>query len=456
MTYRNSAYAWLGLAAVAVAGTGAAAADLADYYQAIDTHAHYHAFISVDRNLVSAPAGGGPLAGWVLSVKDNIHVAGLPNTAGTPALRGFIPAGDATVVARLRDAGALIIGKNNLHELAYGITSTNAAFGTVRNGVAPDHMAGGSSGGTAAAVALRLVRAGIGTDTGGSVRIPAALNGLVGFRPSAGRYPNDGMTLISTTRDTAGPITRSVSDAARLDLVLAGEPDDALAASPLQGLRLGVPRTYFYADLHPDVAATMERVLQQLAQAGVVLVEADLDNVPQLNEQVGFPIVLHETAQLLPSYLQDKLPGVSMEAFVAGIASPDVRQIVGDALGGAIPAAVYREAVEVYRPQLQQAYADYFSRHGVAAVIFPTTPLPASPLTEDMGSVMLNDRLVPTFPTYIRNTDPGSNAGIPGISLPLGTSRDGLPIGVELDAPRGHDRELLAISLALEELLALH
>ncbi|MEJ2533762.1 MAG: indoleacetamide hydrolase [Halioglobus sp.] len=429
------------------------ATDLETFYRAIDRYADYNAFISVDRDLQPVAADPGrPLAGMVISVKDNIHVAGMPNTAGTPVLRDFIPQSDAGVVERLRAAGALIIGKNNMHELAYGITSNNAAFGAVKNGVNPAYMAGGSSGGTATAVALGMVTAGIGTDTGGSVRIPAALNGLVGFRPTTGRYPATGMTLISNTRDTAGPITRTVATAALLDAVMSGTGEEAGIAH-LPGLRLGVPRSTFYDDLDPAVDAVIAAALARLARAGVTLVEADLDTVPELNEKVSFPIVLYETSRLLPAYLAHHLPGTTPDQLVAGIASPDVKEIVGDALAGAVPEAAYREALEIYRPRLQQAYADYFRKYRVEAVIFPTTPLPARPLQQDMSEVRLGDENVPTFPTYIRNTDPGSNAGIPGISLPAGVSPEGLPVGIELDGPAGSDRRLLAIAAAVEAAL---
>ena len=453
MTNNNKQPSALASTSLALLIPMATGADIGDYYQAIDRHKQYNAFISVDYQLKpAAPDADKPLAGVVISVKDNIHVAGLPNTAGTPLLRQFIPQQDAGVVVLLKAAGAQIIGKNNMHELAYGITSNNVAFGAVRNGVNPAYMAGGSSGGTATAVALGMVTAGIGTDTGGSVRIPAALSGLVGFRPTTGRYPTTGITLISNTRDTPGPITRTVSMAALLDQVLSEtyEQDEIV---DLSTLRLGVPRDYFYEGLDADVAAVMTRVLEQLASAGVELIEAELTDVPRWNEAVSFPVVLYETAQLLPQYLQQHLPDTSPEQLLAQIASPDVQQIVGDALAGAIEEAVYLEALNKQRPRLQQAYSDYFARYKVAAVIFPTTPLPARPLQEDMSVVDLLGEKVPTFPTYIRNTDPASNAGIPGISLPAGVSSEGLPIGVELDGPAGSDRRLLAIAAAIESIL---
>ncbi|MFT6285529.1 MAG: mandelamide amidase [Alcanivorax sp.] len=440
------------LAITLLSSNAAMANDVENFYQSIEHNQRYNVFITVNPDLAAPASDQGSLAGMYIAVKDNIHVAGMPNTAGTLRLKDFVPTEDAAVIARLKAAGAQIIGKNNMHELAYGITSNNAAYGAVHNGVNFEYMAGGSSGGTAAAVALGMASAGLGTDTGGSSRIPAALNGLVGFRPTTGRYPNSGMTMISNTRDTAGPITHTVADAALMDRVLSADSTIDPAVD-LSTVRLGVPRGYFYENLDPDVSSVTEQVIKRLANAGVELVEADIEGIGDLNEKVGFPLVLFETSQLLPAYLKKYQPGATVEQLIAKIASPDVKQVVSDAMGGAIPEAVYLDARDVQRPLLQQAYADYFHRQAVDAIILPTTPLPAVPLAADMSTVELNGVQVPAFPTYIRNTDPSSNAGIPGISIPAGVSGKGLPIGIELDGPAGSDRKLLAIAAAVEALL---
>ena len=405
------------------------------------------------------PADPAPLAGCQVVVKDNIDVAGMPCTLGTPALRHHVATRDAAAIARLRGAGAEIVGKTNLHELAYGITSNNAAFGPVRNPHDLRCFAGGSSGGTAAAIAAGLVRAGLGTDTGGSSRIPAALCGIVGFRPTVGRYPVAGVALISPTRDVIGPMGRTVRDVAALDAVLAGSSTAALDTVDLRTVRLGLPRQHFQEDLDGSVARALERVVALLGEAGATLIDADLPNVAAVDAAVSFPVVLYETKAALEEYLANSGSAVTLTQLYEQIASADVKEIMGQVLGGAISEPVYREALTVHRPALRTLYRSYFAAHRVDAVLFPTTPLPARPIAGSDRVVTLNGVEVPTFPTYIRNTDPASNAGIPGISLPVGPHppRDGadapLPVGIELDGPEGSDRRLLAIAAAIESAL---
>ncbi len=393
----------------------------------------------------------GVLHGVPLALKDNLDTAAMATTGGTPGLRGHRPARNAQVVQKLLDAGAIVLGKTNLHELAYGITNNNAAFGAARNPYDPTRIPGASSGGVGVAVAARMAPGGIGSDTGGSVRIPAALCGIVGFRPTLGRWSQAGIVPISHTRDTAGPMTRSVADCVLLDAVVTGS--SAGTAVSLKGLRLGVPRAHFWAPLDAEVARLMEDVLAALREADAVLVEADIPDVGRLDNEAGFPIALYETVVDLDAYLAGHGLPMRYAELVAQCASPDVAGLLQSLHGaGAISEAAYRHALTVQRPQLQAAYRDHFKRHGVAAVVFPTTPLAAAPIGDD-ETVLLNGERVPTFPTFIRNSSPGSVAGIPGISLPAALTQAGLPVGFELDGPEGSDARLLAIAQAVEAIL---
>ncbi|HEX7438621.1 MAG TPA: indoleacetamide hydrolase [Caldimonas sp.] len=405
---------------------------------------------SADRQRAGG-ASAGPLHGVPLALKDNLDTADMPTTAGTPGLRGNRPTRNAPVVQRLLDAGAIVFGKANLHELAYGITNNNAAFGAARNPYDRTRIPGASSGGVGVAVAARMAPGGIGSDTGGSVRIPAALCGIVGFRPTTGRWSQAGIVPISHTRDTAGPMTRSVADCVLLDRVVTGSV--AAAAASLEGLRLGVPRAHFWDPLDAEVAQRMAGVLAALKEAGAVLVEADIADVGRLDNEAGFPIALYETVADLDAYLAEHGSALRFPELVAQCASPDVKGMLQSLVGaGAMPEAAYRHALDVLRPELQAAYRDYFRRHDVAAVVFPTTPLAAAPIGDD-ETVLLNGERVPTFQTFIRNSSPGSVAGIPGISLPAALTTAGLPLGLELDAPEGADARLLSIALAVERVL---
>ncbi len=356
------------------------------------------------------------------------------------------------VARALFDAGALLGGKGNMHELAFGITNNNPVTGAARNPWNPAMIPGGSSGGVAVAVSARMMPGGVGTDTGASVRLPAALCGLVGFRPTVGRYPGRGIVPVSRTRDTAGPIARSVGDVALLDGFMAGQRP-AREAMEVSRLRLGVPRRHFFEDLDPSVADAAEVALHALGRAGAELIEVEIRDVAGLNSAVSLPVALYEFRICLSQYLSENGLDLSMRDILDGIGSPDVRGILESQLGDrAVPETAYRQALDVDRPRLQAAYAEVFARNEIDAVIFPTSPLPARPVGND-ETVLINGENKPTFDTYIRNTDPGSNASIPGISLPCATNGDGLPIGLELDGPAGSDVRLLAVAAAVEAVL---
>jgi indoleacetamide hydrolase len=423
-----------------------------------------NAFISFDGDAVLEKARsadrqrkrdeiGGRLAGVPLSFKDNIDVAGMPTTGGTPALRNHRPVKDAPVAAALFGEGAIAFGKNTMHELAFGITCNSPVFGAARNPYDTRMIPGGSSGGTAVAVAARMSPGGIGSDTGGSVRVPAALCGLVGLRPTLKRWSQKGIVPISSTRDTAGPLARKIEDLALLDSVVTGNMDESNFPG-VRGLRIGVPRHYFWEQLDEETEKKCRIVLDVLKDKGAVLVQADLNDIAALNEAVSFVVALYEPRLDLRAYLRDSKAGVTFEQVVSSVASADVRATMQAMLDPAsqVPDDVYKRVIEYHRPQLIERFADYFASNRLDAMIFPTTPLPARPIGDD-ETVELGGGRVPTFPTFIRNTDPGSNAGLPGVTVPVGLSDRGLPIGIALDGPPGADRRLLAIAGILEEAL---
>lgn len=426
----------------------------------VESKRDLNAFIAVDAEhvLESARAADkrraagedlGPLHGLPLTFKDNIDTVDYATTAGTPALKDHRPARNAPVVQSLVEAGAIVFGKANLHELAFGITSNNAAYGPARNPYDPTRIAGGSSGGTAVALAARLAPAGLGTDTGGSVRIPASLCGVAGLRPSRGRYSQTGVVPISRTRDTVGPMARSVADLALLDGVITGSPLNVEAIG-LKGLRIGVPREHYYEGLDEDTAAVLEMALERLRDYGVELVEAGIAEIGPVHMAADQVIVRTEAVPELERYLAEYEGAPDARAVVAAIASPDVSAILDDLIAGNVPGRNdYREAMETLLPRVQAMYRDYFKENDLAAAVFATTPLPATRIGEDK-MVKLAGKEVPAFNTFFRNTSPASIAGTPGLTLPVGLTPGGLPVGMEFDGPAGSDRDLLALALAVE------
>jgi indoleacetamide hydrolase len=392
-----------------------------------------------------------PLHGLPILIKDNINTTDFPTTAGTPALANNQPSKDAGVVSLLKNAGALIVGKANMHELAFGITSNNACTDAVHNPYNKDLIPGGSSGGSAAAVAAGIVPVSLGSDTGGSNRIPASLCGICGFRPSNNRYPDDGFINLSKTRDTAGVFARNMRDLSLVDGILSN--GDKAKPIKTENLRLAVPRDPFFKALENETADVIESALKLIEESGATLVEVDMQDLFSLNDKISFPIAIYETLRDLTDYLADNNVGMNLEQMVAMIKSPDVKHIMEVSMAdGNVPEEVYLEALNVHRPQLKKMYADYFLQNKVDAIIYPTTPLTARPIGDD-ETVNFNGHRLPTFPSYVRNGDPASNAGIPSLSIPTGLTPAGLPVGLSIDGPVDFDAEVLGIGTALEAIL---
>lgn len=401
-----------------------------------------------------AGAKPGALFGLPMPIKDSVNTAAYRTTGGTPALRNFRPKQDAPIVASLRAAGAVVLGKTNLHELSYGWTSDNRAFGAVHNPYDAARIPGGSSGGTAAAIAARLAPLGLAEDTEGSIRVPAAFCGIAGLRPTTGRYSTRGCIPITPLFDQVGPHARSVADLALFDSAVTADWSP-LVATPLHGVRLGVVRDYWFAGLDPEVQHVTERALRRLVDAGAELVETPLPGLAPLIAATTYAVQNHDVRVALTRYLAEYDAGVGFDAVVSAASSDIQATFRSDVLpGGAnfVTEEEYDAARDRRLPALRSLYADYFARNGVAAMVFPTTLVAAPPIGED-DTLIIDGHPVAFDIAVARNIAPGSTAGIPGLVLPAGLTSGGLPVALEFDAPAGGDRRLLALGLSLERAL---
>ncbi len=395
----------------------------------------------------------GPLHGIPLAVKDLFFTAGLPTTAGTRVLKDFVAQEDATVIHRLKEAGAILLGKLNLHELAYGITNDNPHFGAVRNPWNLDRISGGSSGGSAAAVAASLCLGSLGTDSGGSIRIPAACCGVVGLKPTYGRVSRSGVVPLAWSLDHVGPITNVVEDAALLLQVLAGpDPGDVTTSrqpvpdycqeleGDLKGIRIGLPRDFFYdpSEVDPSIITAVEGAIKDLQGAGARV------------EEVSIPLLRHAPAIQFLTLASEATANhgrlLRTHSRELGI---DVRRRLE--MGEFLGASQYLRAQQARRLLMRQ-FAALF--HQVDLLITPTLPIVAPPLGEQTVTIRgMQKRLQPTI---TRLTSPMNLTGLPAITVPCTANAEGIPVGLQMVGRPFDEVTLLRGAFAYQQLRPWH
>ena len=380
----------------------------------------------------------GPLHGLPLAVKDNIETKGIRTTGGSRILSAWMPPDDAHVVRRLKRAGAIILGKTNMHEFALGVTNSNPHYGHARNPYDLSCIPGGSSGGSAAATAAALCAASLGTDTGGSVRIPASLCGVVGLKPTLGRVGRGGVIPLSFSRDCVGPITRTVSDAAVILEVIAGRDpiDPATRFQPilrdidyprggLRGRRFALPKRFIEEMIQPDTKRVTDESIGRIRDMGGIVKEIDIRHIG-LAHGADTNVVGPEAVYLTEAYLRKIDPRLTIGQYFDQMGE-DVRRILSSHTGTPtsppVPAHVYiktlREDCDKMRAGFEEALSD------VDALLLPTTPFPACRIGED--SVTVVGRSHGMLNAYIRNCVPVSVIGYPAISVPAGLQPGGAP-----------------------------
>ncbi|QCK86898.1 amidase [Phreatobacter aquaticus] len=375
-----------------------------------------------------------PLDGWVISIKDLFDVAGETTTAGSSILRGHAPAlADAPTVARLRRAGTVIVGKTNMSEFAFSGIGINPHFGTPGNAADKSRVPGGSSAGAGVSVAEGTSRMGLGSDTGGSIRIPAALNGCVGFKPTENRIPKDGAFPLSYALDSIGPLARSVADCAATDAVLANEEPWTLTPAPLNGLRLAIPRGRLFSQMEPEVERGFDGSVARLTKAGALVSDISIEDLLQelADAMAKAPFVAIEAAAIHADWLEDRARDF------------DPRVLARIRVGAKAGAADYIRLVNK-RKELILRMRDRLA--DVDALILPTTPIRAPKIFDLISS---DDQFWAANGLVLRNTTVGNIFDFCGISIPCPQTK-GLPVGFMMTALAGQDRRLLRMAAAVE------
>ena len=394
---------------------------------------------TADREL-AAGRDRGPLHGVPVGVKDIIDIEGIPTTAASRVREGHVARSNAPVITCLRDAGAVIIGKTNLDEFAFGTTSDNSAFGAVHHPLDPARSPGGSSGGSAVAVAAGMALAALGTDTGGSIRIPAAACGIVGLKPTLGEVSTDGVVPLSRTFDHVGPFARTVGDARLLHQATSGITGDSRSSGAdlrrsAADLRLGIPRGYLTDLLDGDVRARFDEAAAALRSAGATLTDV---SIPRASMTPAVYVHIHSSEGA--TYHARTLDAVPDRY------TPVVRRRLE--VGRYVLAQDYQRAMEgraLLRREVDAALT------GCDALILPTLPIAAPPAGAE--SVLVNGAPEPVRALMLRLTQLFNVTGNPAISVPCGVTSDGLPVALQIVGHRDRTGDLLDTAQAIERLL---
>jgi len=397
-----------------------------------------------------------PLLGVPVGIKDSYLTSGLKTTFGLDDFE-FVPDEDASTILAIKEAGGIVFGKNNLVSMSYGLTGKDSRAGQVKNPRDPSRVSGGSSSGAGAAVGAGIVPASLGGDTVGSIRVPASLSGVVGFKPTTGRWPGRGVAPISHTLDTTGVLARSARDCALIDRVISGA---AAGRKPnietLKGIRFASAPRQFLDLVDPEVHARFDELVRRLRSEGAEVVEVDLgDDFVAITRSATWGIFAHETMGAVKRFLADhKIPLTFDE--VLGHLSPFLRgaweHIVLPTGAGYVSPRAYEVAVSTQRIEVQHRFHSAFRARGLDAFLLPTTPCTA-PLIEHQLRFSIAGQEV-EYLALANNTVSASLAGLPGISVPAGLSSEGLPLGLELDGQTGDDARLLEIASLVEGVVA--